>query len=246
LFRLRCMIINLEKEDWETDLRIFPANRNNGQQYAYIHITLQGEHDRENIRYKLEAKKGSNEWAEGDYEVVNDKFSDMPSNGRYWIRFKIDASDVYFYRVTLYYDEHDILLASKTIYTPYKNPVYGESDFTDEPPVFHPFSGLDADEQAFYDKCQFAVLDYAASDYYLRVKSFAAWQGDDKLCLRVEYELTDSTETVWFAIDNGNYESYVADTKAEGIIPSGETTDDKIAFRDVFYITRALSDAVYA
>ncbi|MBE6959862.1 MAG: hypothetical protein E7448_03960 [Ruminococcaceae bacterium] len=236
--------INLEKEDTETHLRVFPANRTSSQQYAYVHVAVNGEKEREMIRFKLERQKGQNEQVEGDFEVLQDRLINMPGNGGYWIRFLITDADVYFYRITLYYGEHEILLASKTIYTPYQNAYYDDSNFADVPPEFHPMTGLNDEEQEFFDKCKYAVLDYCASSYYVGVNHLEAWQGEQSLYLQIELQVTDGTEEVWFAISHSNSESYIAGTSRDGIVPEGEATKDQIMRKNYFYVMQALSEAI--
>lgn len=240
------LFLNLQKEDYESDLRTFPANRTSSEEYAYVHIQLQGVHESENIRFKLEKRKGQNEKVTGEYEIVEDKIIDIPGDGEYRIRFKITDPSIYFYRVTLYYEEYDIMLATRTIYTPYRNPYYTEADFGDTPPEFHPYNDIVGEEQDFFDKCQYAITDYASSGYYVKVASLIAWQGTNELYMQVVFEVTDGTETVWFAIDNNDPQKYTTGTSPNGLVPSGEMTINKQVQFDFFYICRALTEALFA
>ena len=238
------MLINLDKDDTETHLRVFPANRVSGQENARIHIYVESEKETEQIRLKLERKYGKNDLANGDFVVGADKFYDIPTNEWYSLRTSVDSSSLCFIRVTLYYGEHEILLDSKTVYTPYQNPQYSESDFDDTPPVYRPMEGLNDEEQDLFDKCQFAITDYGASGYYLSVKSLKAWQGEQSLYVKVQYEVTDGTEDVWFAISNTNTEDYVAGTQSDGVIPEGEGTNEQNVLADYFYVRQALTKII--
>lgn len=238
------LIINLDQNDTENHLRVFPANRTGSQEYARIHIYVESEKETEQIRQKLERKYGKDDLAWGDFVVGADKIYDIPANEWYNIRTSVNSSSLCFVRITLYYGEHEILLDSKTIYTPYTNPQYTESDFDDTPPAYRPMEGMNDEEQALFDKCQFAVTDYAASSYYLSVKSFEAWQGSERLYVNVVYEVTDGTEEVWFTISNADPTKYGSDSSAENVVPQGEGTDDQIALADFFYVRQALTKLI--
>lgn len=238
------LLINLNQNDTENHLRVFPANRTGSQEYARIHIYVESEKGTEPIRLKLEQKYGKDDLASGDFVVGADKIYDIPTNEWYNIRTSVNSSTLCFLRITLYYGEHELLLDSKTIYTPYANPQYTESDFDDTPPVYRPMEGMNDEEQALFDKCQFAITDYAKSAYYLNVKSMEAWQGNDRLYLHVVYEVTDGTEEVWFTINNADPTKYGSDSAMENIIPKDEGTDEQIVLADYFYVRRALTNKI--
>ena len=238
------LLINLDSNDTQTHMRVFPSNRTSSQEYARVHIYVHSEKEVETIRLKLERKYGTAERVEGDFVTGADLFYEIPANEWYDLRFKISPANVYFYRITLYYGEHEILLDSKTIYTPYMTAVYSESDFDDTPPEFRPMNGLIGEEQELYDACQYAINDYAALDYYLKVKSISAWKTEQYLYLKVEYEVTDGTETVWFAIRSDDYQNYTASTSANGIVPNEVMTKENNALADYFYVNRALTDKI--
>ena len=238
------LIINLDTEDTENHMRVFPANRTGNQEYARIHIYVESDKDTEQIRLKLERKYGKNDVAVGDFEVGADKIYEIPTNEWYSLRTNINSQSLCFLRITLYYGEHEILLNSKTIYTPYTNPQYTEDDFSDEPPAYRPMEGLNDAEQALFDRLRFAVTDYASSGYYLSINSLKVWQGDLKIYLRVEYNVTDGTETIYFAIDNGDYEEYYAHHSESQVIQNGQGTEEQEINVDLFYIRSALTNAL--
>lgn len=238
------LLINLDQNDTENHLRVFPANRTGSQENARVHIYVVSEKETEQIRLKLERKYGKDDQAKGDFIVGADKIYDIPTNEWYNLRTGINSSSLCFVRITLYYGEHEILLDSKTIYTPYANPQYTESDFDDTPPVYRPMEGMNDKEQALFDKCQFAITDYATSGYYLNVKSMQAWQGSERLYVQVTYEVTDGTEEVWFTISNADPKKYGSDSTMENIIPKDEGTDEQIVLADYFYVRQALSKII--
>lgn len=238
------MLINLDVKDTETHMRVFPTNRTVSQEYAQVHIYVHSEKETETIRLKLERKFGSAEKVEGDFVVGADRFYEIPTNAWYDLRFKISPSDVYFYRLTLYYGEYEILLNSKTVYTPYMTAVYSESDFDDTPPQFRPMKGLIGAEQDLFDMCKFAITDYAAAGYYLKVKTLKAWEMGQYLYLTVDFEVTDGVETVYFAINKDNTEEYTANTKNDGIVPDEAMTKDKSVLAGYFYVHNALTEAM--
>lgn len=238
------MIINDSSEDTTNALRIFPVNRSYDQWTAYAHYFVKSEKDTETIRIKLEEQWGRNEKTEGDFEVESDNIIEVETNKWLTFPFSISASNLYFYRLTIYYGEQENVLATRTIYTPYKKAFYDESSFNDSAPKFHPINGLLDDEQTFVDSCQYAVVDYAKTNHYTSVNSITGWQAETKLYLHVEYKGAGGYETIWFAIRNDNPESYVAHFNSDGIIPDNEGTAEQNVLNDYYYVEKALTEAI--
>ena len=238
------MVINNSKNNTKKDLRIFPANRSYDQQTAYAHFYVQSENPKETIRIKLEAQSGRNEKTEEDFKVLSDELVDVDTNQ--WLIFyiSITASNLYFYRLTMYYGEHEEVLITKTIYTPYTEPYYNESSFSDTAPKFHPINGLLEKEQAFFNKCRYAVVDYAKTNHYSAVISMIGWQAETRLYLFVEYQGAGGSEVIWFSIKNDDLESYVAHFNSTGVIPKGEGTAEQNVLHDYYYVELALTEAI--
>lgn len=238
------MIINSNEENTTTDLRVFPSIKYSDLWTAYAHYYVTSENPTEVIRIKLETQWGREEKTEGDFEVESDELVEVETNKWLTFPFSISASNLYFYRLTMYYGEHEEVLATKTIYTPYENPFYNESSFSNTAPKFHPINGLLDNEQVFFDNCQYAVVDYAKINHYSNVVSIIGWQAENYLYLGVEYGAAGGYEYIWFAIKNNNPESYVAHFNDEGIIPDNEGTAEQNVLHDYFYVTKALNNAI--
>lgn len=238
------MIINSNKENTTTELRVFPSTKYSDLRTAYAHYYVTSENPTEIIRIKLEEQWGREEKTEGDFEIESDELVEVETNKWLTFPFSISASNLYFYRLTMYYGEHEEVLATKTIYTPYEKPFYNESSFGDAAPKFHPINGLLDNEQVFFDNCQYAVVDYAKINHYSNVVSIIGWQAENYLYLCVEYGSAGGYESIWFAIKNDNPEAYVAHIDYEGIIPDDEGTAEQNVLFDYFYVVKALNNAI--
>lgn len=236
------MIINDSSEDTTNELRIFPANRSYDQWTAYAHYFVKSEKDTETIRIKLESQWGDDERVEEDFAVRSDELIDVDTNQWLTFGFSISASNLYFYRVTIYYGDTEELLATKTIYTPYEKAFYGESDFRDTPPTYHPMNGLLEKEQVFFDNCQYAVVDCAKKRHYSAVNSIFCWQTDTHLYMDVEYKATNGYESVRIVIPLNDLENYIA-TSSWDVIPDYLSVEH-VVLDDYYYVERALTTVI--
>lgn len=238
------MIINGHRENTIVNVRIFPTDRDYDQWTAYAHYFVKSENDKEILRFKLEHQWGLNEKTQRDFEVESDEMMEVETNKWLVFPFSISATNLYFYRLTVYYGEQEEVLVTKTIYTPYKKAFYNESSFSDSAPEYHHINVLQDREQGFFDSCQYAVVDYAKTNHYSKINSITGWQAKTTLYLCVEYADAGGYETIWFAIKNDNPEKYVAHSNYSTIVPKGEGTTDQNVLKDYYYVEKALNKAI--
>lgn len=238
------LIINDSAEDTSTDIRIFQTQRNRNR-IAYAHYCVYSENETEILRIKLEKQLGMDEKTSSDFKVESDELIEVETNQALTFSFYINASNIYFYRITFYYGEHEDVLATETIYTPYEKEFYNESSFSDVAPEFHPLNSLLEKEQVFFDNCQFAVIDYAKKNHYKSISSIIGWQAKDYLYLLVEYNSgSQGAVPVCFSIKSDDTESYVAGSLGGNVIPDGEGTSEQNVLEDYFYVEKALNEAL--
>lgn len=185
------MVVNSDKADTTTHIKMYPPNRDIDQWTAYAHYYVKSDKDKETIRLRFEQRLGSSEIADENYTVKEDEYITVNSNEWLSYPFSISSTNVYFYRITFYYGDNEDALATRTVYTPYQSSYYSESSFDDTPPTFHHFTDLTSDEQAFYDACESAITAYAKRYLYTEVSRIScAWQTNENLYLSVVFART--------------------------------------------------------
>ena len=219
--------------------RIFPTYSNRSFN-AYAHIFVESEKPQETIRVKIESQWGQDEDPSEDFKVVSDEIMTVDTNQWTGTSFNVFASNLYFYRVTVYYGEEDIMLASKTIYTPYEYSRH--EDFTETAPAFHPY-GMNEYEQTLYDNCQYAIINYAKIFGYRSISSLTAFQTSSHLYIGVDYSGTGTLKTAWFAVNLANTSSYKVGNYISEVIPDN-ISDYFNVLDDYFYVEKALCEAL--
>lgn len=235
------MVVNASEDDTTTSIRVFPVSDDRDD--VYVHYYIESQKPEEMIRIKVEDRWGMDEMPKEDFKVDSDKIIAVETNKWHSRRISCSASNLYFYRVTLYYGEQNEVLGTATIYTPYETPVYDEEDFNDDAPAFHHIEELTTEEQAFFDLCNGLVADYAKNNGFTKVNSIKAWQGEDAMYLYVEYK-GGGYKTVWFSISNENPNSWRASEDVDVIVPDGEGTASQAVLEDYYYVEQALSKAM--
>ena len=201
------MIINDDKNDTQTSLKTF-GTYDGRSHYAYIHYYVESENATENIRVKIENQWGRDETPDEPFKVESDELHLVSTNKWQQESFSISASNLYFHRVTLYFEETDNVLATKTIYTPYEYSIYTENTIMDTPPAFHPLNSLDKKEQALFDFCNYGIVAFAKSNQCKSVNDLSGWGGSDGVVLHVEYKIDRGYDYAWFAFKFNDPKEY--------------------------------------
>lgn len=233
------LIVNSASNDTETNISIFPLydERSSG---AWYHFMIESEDDEIPIRVLIESQWGRDDKTEEDFQVESDELMTVKPNE--WISgmFDLMDSNLYFYRVTLYYGETTQILSTTTIYTPDEDAIYALSDIRNAEPKFHAYNELTEEEQELYEKCEYAVFDYAEINHYSAIASFRAWQWENSLYLYIEF--SKPIGRLWFAIDMDDYTKYVAHFDADYIMPEGAGRSENNVLFDYYYFIKALNE----
>jgi hypothetical protein len=237
------MVINASEDDTTTSIRVF---RQKDRVSPIAHYYIESNKPTESIRVKTESQWGSDDQTKEAFKVESDKVTEVETNK--WHTFYIgnSASNLYFHRVTLYYGETDVMLCSKTVYTPYDEIFYSEDDFTDDPPQYHPISGVEGEEARIFDLCEYALVDYAKTNHFNEVRSIEAWETPDKLILYVGYSVNSRYNTIWFSINKTDPYKYIASTNAESVANEGEGTREENINLDFYYIINEINTRITA
>ena len=233
------LIVNSSSDDTETNISIFPLY-NERSNSAWYHFVIESEEDEIPIRVLIESQWGREDKTEEDFLVESDEMKTVKPNE--WISgtFDLMDSNLYFYRITLYYGETTQILSTVTIYTPDERALYESSDIRNAEPKFHAYNELTEEEQELYEKCEYAVFDYADINHYTSISSFRAWQWENSLYLFIEF--TKPVGRLWFAIDMNDYTKYVAHFDSDYIMPEGAGRAENNVLFDYYYFIRALNE----
>ena len=147
------LIVNSSSDDTETNISIFPLY-NERSNSAWYHFVIESEEDEIPIRVLIESQWGREDKTEEDFLVEADEMKTVKPNE--WISgtFDLMDSNLYFYRITLYYGETTQILSTVTIYTPDERTLYESSDIRNADPKFHAYNELTEEDQELYEKCE--------------------------------------------------------------------------------------------
>lgn len=230
------LTVNTSQDDINDGLSIYNQTRDSVNQ-LYIHYNVKSEESTVIARLKIESQWGRNETTEEDFTVESDELLELES-GVWKTKTIRMASNLYFWRITLYNGESDEILATKTIYTPYENAKY--TSVSNSEPKFHSFTQLESKEQELYDLSCEAIIDYASVNHYEKFDYiYNAWDDGSKVYLCVQYK--KPSKMIWFAIDKDT-KKYVAHFNSDGIIPEGAGTAENNVLNDYFYVNKQIAD----
>ena len=234
------LIINDSKDDTVNSINVFPKCRDRGYS-AFAHIKVNTDIDNPCMRVVIEKQWGSDDEVKEDFRVESDEMKPMYANKWQEKSFSVSASNLYFYRVTVYYGDSGEALATKTIYTPYEELHYGEDDIPVEPPAFHPYNGLNELDMPVYEACHLPLTDFANAAHYTSVIYMSAWGTQDKMLVFAEFKNSSTSDAYWFAINNNNYEVY-SDLDD---VPVSDRSDDSL-FHDIdyYYVEQAITNEI--
>ena len=127
------MVINTSAEDTTTSKRTFHQDEGT----VIVHYYIESENPEETIRIKVEDQWGADGQTNEDFKVDSDEIKTVETNtwGKHYIHK--NGSNLYFYRITFYYGETDVVMNTATIYRPYDKVYYTEDNFSDTAPEYH-------------------------------------------------------------------------------------------------------------
>ena len=160
------LVINDSKTDTDSQVRTFLKDYMISAEMQ-IHILVEQETDEEvPIRILTESQWGTDGTTEADFSIESDEIKTVRSNRWYTENLNDTSSNLYFWRITVYYGETSQILATRTVYTPFKGKVYSEDSIRDDQPEFHPYAELTEEEQYCLDLIKPAILDYGRKNHY--------------------------------------------------------------------------------
>jgi hypothetical protein len=180
------LVINDSKKNTENDIQIF-GNRSERERFAYLHYFVEGEAPEYDLRIRTEICRGKDDYNVGeDFETLSDETVTEKSGKWHREEIFLASADIYFYRVTIYQEESENILASKTFYTPKEERVY--SEVLQNVPEYRPIE-LTKEERDFYGLCSFAVFDFAKANEYSDIHDIKGYFSSDgtKLYLTVVF-----------------------------------------------------------
>ena len=230
------LTVNTSQTDTDDGASVYNQTRDNINE-LYIHYNVKCEEPTVNVRLKIESQWGRNETTEEDFAVESDEILELESDVWQTERIRM-ASNLYFWRITLYNGESDEILATKTVYTPYENEKY--SSVSNSEPKFHSLTTLDEKEQEVYDLSFEAIIDYANVNHHEKFDYiYQAWDDGSKLYLCVQYK--KPSKMIWFSIDKDT-KKYLSHFDSDGIIPNGVGTAENAVLQDYFYVNKKISE----
>ena len=235
------LFANEDESNTETSIDEFPICDDRSS--IYFHFIANAENDCKRVTLRIVEEKnvGVDDNFASEFDIVSDTMKTVNTNA--WQSIKLSdvfSSNIYLRRITIYLDDTDTMLATKTIYTPYDRAIHTKDEYPDEPPAFHDFEELTAEETALYEKSAPAIFDYADKYSYTSVDLMSAWQGETALYLCVNFR--PGNDMTFFAISNENTSSYKAGDYTQNIIPEDEGTEEQWVDGCYFYISKMLND----
>lgn len=230
------LTVNTSQSDTVDGTSIYNQTTDNISR-IYVHYKIKCNKPVADIRLKIESQWGRNEKTEEDFSVESDEI--LTAENDVWNTKSITlASNLYYWRITIYNGESEEILATKTIYTPYEQAQ--QTTVVSTEPEFHSFSELTESEKELYDLSCEAIIDYATTNHYEKFEHiFEAWSDESKVYLAVEYK--KPYQMIWFAIDKETKE-YIAHSNSGGIIPDGVGTADNNVLHDYFYVNKHIAE----
>lgn len=236
------IIVNDSEEDTTTNTKIFPIEEERALVNYYIHYYIECDQEELPVRILFEGKDYDSidncDEAEEFFTVEWDALNSEPVKANTWNTVPIGFFPKLFYRITLYYGETSQVLATTTIYTPYEVPIYASEPIPDEVPEFHPYSGLNDEEQALLDKTEYAIFDYAKANSYSGVDFITVAETDKNLYLIVIY--SRPLQQVCFRISVADDTDYEADDNFDYIMSKEPESAGKEGLRDYYYYRKEI------
>ena len=250
------LITNTSANDTTTDKKMMVQAKDG--KYSHkpfdlkIHLFPETAEDVRNVKVRIlvEAQWCENGVPKRDFLVQSDEVTEIPVN-KWYLKEIHDslATSNYFWRITVYENDTEIILATKTVYTPFEeNILYPESSIKDEAPTYHPFGDLTQEEQEFYDIIAPAIQDYGKKCHYpVLVKCEGGAQKGNIMYSSAVFAVGTATNSkqieVFFAINSNNPKDYKADTDYKRILIDGPFDRSTSRTNMEFYLNRALTNS---